>query len=89
MKTPNHKPLEGASRQDIECALAGIRGVMNTVLRHHKDATVAYEHSIPVIGDASALLHYVRRGREAEDEHLEALRSRASPREQKEQERPV
>lgn len=74
-KTPGYKPLENAPRQKVECALAGIRDVMNTVLRYFKDSVVGYEHSIPAIGDADALLHYVKRGQQAEQEYFDALRA--------------
>lgn len=59
-KTQGYKPLENAPRQKVECALSGIRDVMNTVLRHFKDSVVGYEHSAPLVGDADGLLHYGR-----------------------------
>jgi len=76
-KTPGYKPLENAPREKVECVLSGIRDVMNTVLRHFKDSVVAYEHGIPAIGDAEALLHYVKRGHQAEQEYFDALRASA------------
>lgn len=74
-RTPGYKPLENAPRQKVDCALAGIRDVMNTVLRHFKDSVVGYEHSIPAIGDADNLLHYMKRGKEAEQEYFDTLRA--------------
>lgn len=74
-KTEGYKPLEDAPRENVECALSGIRGVMNTVLRRFEDSVVGYEHSIPLLGDADALLHYVKRGKQAEQEYFDSLRA--------------
>jgi len=79
METPDYKPLEGASGENVECALAAIRDVMNTVLLHFKESVVGYEHGIPAMGDAEALLHYVKLGLQAEQARFDSLRQSANP----------
>lgn len=89
MKAVDHRPLEAATREKIELALVGIRGVMNTVLGHFKESVVRYESTIAALGDVDSLLHYLKRGQQAEQECFDALRASVNPHELCEEKEPA
>ena len=56
------RSLTPGSRQEVEEALAAIRGVMNCIEVHYQKSTVLYEHSIEELGGVDALLKCLEKG---------------------------
>jgi len=58
---PSSKPLEAASRKNIDDALASIASVLNVLSRRYIGSTMMYEESV-TIGDAEAILYALNDG---------------------------
>jgi len=71
-ETPN--PLDPASRQHVEDALAALRQTMNTMAEHYLGAAVGYEHLIEALGGVASLLSCLKMGVEARRAKLDRLR---------------
>jgi len=71
-ETPN--PLDPASRQHVEDALAALRQTMNTMAEHYLGAAVGYEHSIEALGGVTSLVSRLKMGVEARRAKLDRLR---------------
>jgi len=68
----NAKPIEDATRQGIDAAIASITKVLQTVERHYcGGAATAYEHSS--FGLADSFLYVIRDGLDARNERMNAL----------------
>ncbi len=72
------KPLESASRQHVEEALAAIRDAMNCVELHYQGSTVGYDLPMELPGGTLALLFYLEKGLQAQAREDEGLLSRKS-----------
>lgn len=75
---PDRSP-DSPTREKIECALTGIRDVMNTVLARFKESRTLYEYSLGSPGDADDLVHYLREGLEAHRKRLAELQASVKP----------
>jgi hypothetical protein len=65
----NAKPLESVSRLNVQSSLEAIAAVLNVIESHYRDCgTVAYEHSIELLGGAKALLYLLRDGLDAHED---------------------
>lgn len=58
---PRSKPLETASRKNINDALTSIASVLNVLSRRYIGSTMIYEESV-TIGDAEAILYVINDG---------------------------
>jgi hypothetical protein len=72
-------PLSAGSRADVEAALRSLRAVMNAIESHYQKRQTSYENTIGSMSGASALLHYLRMGKEAQDEIERARGYRRKP----------
>ncbi len=72
------KPLPESSRQDVESALAAIRGVLNEIDGHYRNAEVGYDHVL-TIDDAEALAYHLQVAVDAEERRQNALKRGEAP----------
>lgn len=79
MKTTDCRPLDRATRETIEEALAGIRDVMNTVLGHFKRARTLYEYTMVAPGDVEQLVYFLEEGLRARRRELDELKASVRP----------